>query len=297
MRAEHRRFADAPEASTGYERSAVVVLPVPFEGTSTYLPGTSRGPAAVLEASRALELYEPDLGLSPYQAGIHVSDDIEAYSSEDMVQTVQRRVAAIIANGKLPLVLGGEHAVAVGAFRALSDRHPSLCYLSLDAHADLRPAYEGNPLSHASVSARFQDTAHGVHVGLRSLSVEESQTIAQEGIPCVWAWETRIDGWIEHVFDSLGDPVYVSLDLDVFDPSVLPAVGCPEPGGLSWWDVDSLLREVMVRRRVVGVDVSELAPTGTMAWCDFFTARLIYRLVGYFWKSQLRPPRTPGVVE
>jgi agmatinase len=297
MRTEHRAFADAPEASTGYDRSRVVVLPVPFEGTSTYLPGTSRGPAAVLEASRALELYEPDLGLSPYQVGIHVADDIEAYSSEDMVHTVQRRVSSIAGDGKLPLVLGGEHAVAVGAFRALGERHPALSYLSIDAHADLRPSYDGNPLSHASVSSRFRDTGEGVHVGVRSLSVEESRTISEQRISCIWAWETRVEGWIERVFECLGDPVYVSLDLDVFDPSVLPAVGCPEPGGLSWWDIDCLLREVAARRRVVGADVSELAPMSSMAWCDFFTARLIYRLIGYVCMSHLRPPHTPGVVE
>jgi agmatinase len=278
MRAGDRAFADAPAGFSGYDRSRVVVLPVPFEGTSTYLPGASRGPAAVLEASRALELY---LELSPYQVGIHVADDVEAYSSEEMVETVGNRVSRFVADGKLPLVLGGEHAVAVGAFQTLRERHASLCYLSLDAHADLRPSYEGNPLSHASVSARFRDTSEGVHVGVRSLSVEESQTIKEQRIPCVWAWETRIKGWSERVFEHLGDPVYLSLDLDVFDPSVLPAVGCPEPGGLSWWEVDRLLRDVAARRRIVGVDVSELAPMGSMAWCDFFAARLIYRLIGY----------------
>ncbi len=279
-------FADIPESHTRYDRSGVVVLPVPFEGTSTYLPGTSRGPAAVLEASRALELYEPDLGVSPYEVGIHVAEDVEAYSSQEMVRAVRSQVSRIVLDGKFPIVLGGEHTVAVGAFQALIERHPQVCFLSLDAHADLRESYEGNPLSHASVSARFWDEGRGVHVGVRSLSAEESVVIDQRGIPCVWAWETLVEGWWDRVFEHLGDPVYVSLDLDVFDPSVLPAVGCPEPGGLSWWDVDALLREVSTRRHVVGADVSELAPVGSMAWCDFFTARLIYRLIGYVFRGK-----------
>ena len=274
-------FADIPGELAAYGQARVVLVPVPFEGTITYLPGTSRGPAAILEASGALELYESDLGRSPCDVGIHVAEEVEAVSSEEMVAQVERRVGAIVSDGKFPLVIGGEHTVAVGAFRALQRLHPDLSYLHVDAHADLRESYQGDPLSHASVAARFRDAAYGVHVGIRSLSSEEASRIQKDHIPVVWAAQTREDGWRAVALDRLTGPVYLSLDLDVLDPSVLPAVGCPEPGGLDWWDVDALLRDLSLRHRVVGMDVSELAPLPGMAWCDFVAARLVYRAIGH----------------
>jgi agmatinase len=285
-----RAFADIPSDLAAYEQARVVLVPVPFEGTVTYLPGTSRGPAAILDASRALELYEQDLGRRPCDVGIHIADEVVAHSPEELVARVEEQVGAILSDGKFPLVVGGEHTVAVGAFRALQRLHPDLSYLHVDAHADLRDSFEGDPLSHASVAARFRDTATGVHVGVRSLSSEEATRIREDHIPCVWATKTREPGWRAVALERLTGPVYLSLDLDVLDPSVLPAVGCPEPGGLDWWDVDALLRELPLRHRVVGMDVSELAPLPGMAWCDFVAARLVYRSIGHLVPSD---PSTP----
>ncbi len=282
-------FADLPPQLTSSETSRTVVVPVPFEGTVSYLPGASHAPSAVLEASRALELYEPDLGVEPCQVGIHVASAVEAASSEDLVALVEARVSSVVDRGKFPLVLGGEHTTAVGAFRALRRVCPDLCFVYLDAHADLRPSYEGNPLSHASVAARFWERSAGVHVGVRSLSKEEADRIEAESIPCVWAWETRKPGWVERALSHLHGPVYLSLDVDVFDPAVLPAVGCPEPGGLGWWEIDGLLRSLFGAYKVVAVDISELSPRAGMEWCDFLVARLLYRIIGYRFLDDLAP--------
>jgi agmatinase len=199
-----------------------------------------------------------------------------------MVNRVKSVVASVFDAGKLPVLLGGEHLLSLGAIEALAGRMEGLSILHLDAHADLKTEYQESPFSNACVMYHASRLATLVQVGIRSLTREERDYALENSIPCFWAQELwqKPDSW-DRILHHLGPEVYISIDLDVFDPSIMPAVGTPEPGGLGWYEVLRLLRQVARKRRVVGVDVMELLPIPHMAAPDFLAARLVYKLLGY----------------
>ncbi len=276
-----RNFAVLPPEFSAYERSRVVILPVPYDSTASGWVGARDGPAAIIDASENMELYDIDLGCEPYRVGIHTLPEVAVHagSPEAMVGRIEGIVRELIDEGKFVVTLGGEHTVAVGAARAHSSRYPDLSVLALDAHADLRDQYMDTPYSHACTLRRALESAPVVQVGLRSAEREEHDLIRERGLPFYSPQEYRAAG-PEAIAARLTDVVYITIDLDAFDPSQVAAVGTPEPGGLLWDEVSKLLAAVALTGRIVGFDVTELAPTlGPRANAQL-AAKLTYRLIG-----------------
>ena len=269
---------------TAYERAKFVVIPVPYDLTSTYQSGSRRGPGAILDASANMELYDEELRQETYRAGIHTLPSLEADARgpAEMMKAVRRTIAGIITDGKIPVMLGGEHSISFGAVQAVRETFPELTVLQLDAHADLREAYQGTPFSHAAVARRIAEICPLVQAGIRSMSVEEAEFLATSPVKSYPA-DFILDGgsWCETICGDLQGDVYITVDLDVLDPAVMPATGTPEPGGIAWRDLIRLIREVAKRCRIRGFDVVELAPIPGMVAPDFLASKLIYRIMGY----------------
>ena len=278
-------FLAAPPEESQPEDCRVVVLPVPYDSTTSYMGGAREGPHAIIQASRHLEDYDIELGRETYQVGIHTLPELEPYvgGPEGMVDRVQAAVEPFARDGKLVAVLGGEHTVSVGAARAFRAVHPELSVLYLDAHADLRDEYMGSPFSHACAARRIWEECPVVEVGVRSISQEERDFVNREGVRVYFHDEGSSPAtWdAEEIASHLSGQVYVSIDLDVLDPGLMAAVGTPEPGGLSWSAVTDLLRTVCRRRSVVGFDVVELCPWAGPPSCASVAAKLAYKVMGY----------------
>ncbi len=275
-------FGNVPQPPEDQARAAII--PVPLEATVSYGGGTSLGPAAVMAASAAMELYDEVLDQETIDLGILTRPAVDVRGSmEEVLARVEAAVEAELAAGRLPALVGGEHSLTLGALRALVKRHGvGFTVLSLDAHLDLRESYEDDPLSHACVMKRALDLGLSVrHLGVRSCSIEEARLVKELGLNPVWAREVheRPD-WLEYALDGIGGPVYLTLDVDGFDPSCMPATGTPEPGGLDWFQVNRWLAEVCSRHQVLGLDVVELAPLDDHPAWDFTVARLLYRALG-----------------
>ncbi len=256
-------------------------MPVPYDETSTWLKGADRGPEAIIAASANMELYDIETDSEVYRRGIFTAPPItEKRSPEAMVAAVRERAAEFIEQGKFVLTVGGEHSVSIGAIQAHADRWPHMSVLQLDAHADLRETYEGSAFNHACVMARVRESSPVVQVGIRSMDAGERSRLKPANV--FWAHEiVRTPGWVDAVVARLTAECYVTIDLDVFDPAIMPSTGTPEPGGLFWYDVLGLLREVSRRRRIVGADVVELCPAEHTKAPDFLAAKLIYKLLSY----------------
>jgi agmatinase len=282
-----QNFLGLPEDDSGYDRARVVVLPVPYDSTTSYGAGARFGPGAILEASRQVELWDDELERTPSDVGVHTLAPLLPVMSgpAGMIDAVAEAADRSFADGKLLLMLGGEHSLSVGTVRACARHCGRLSILQIDAHADLRDSYEGTPLSHACAARRLLEFGPVTGVGIRNLSVEEHQFVKETGYRIFWARDIardREDRWIEQVVAGLTDPVYVTFDLDGLDPAVIPATGTPEPGGLGWYQALALLRRVGEARRVVGCDVVELAPAPGSHVSDFAAAKLAYKMIGYF---------------
>jgi agmatinase len=270
------------------ETAAFVVVPVPYDLTTTYQGGARKGPAAIIDASCNMELYDEELDREIYKSGIHTLPPLEAVASgpEGMLERVEQSVSGVLDLGKIPVMLGGEHSITLGAIRATRKRYSKLSVLHLDAHADMRESYQGSPFSHACIGRRMRELCPVVQAGIRSMSVEEAAFIRKNNVPVFSAATIRKDRtWISKVLRHLSRDVFISVDLDALDPSVMPATGTPEPGGLTWHDVLDVIREVSRKRRVVGFDIVELAPIPGMVAPDFLAARLAYRMMGYVSKK------------
>jgi agmatinase len=298
-----RCFAALSAEEAAYERSLAVILPVPYDATTTFRGGARDGPRAIVDASMQLELYDLELRCEISQVGIHTLPELEPHLGDpaQMVERVRQAVAGLLADGKLPVLLGGEHTLTAGAVAACAAAHPDLGLLYLDAHADVRGPYLGATYNHASalrLALHHLRAGAGagrpvVAVGVRSAASDEVAYIEQTGLRVVMAADVaaaRRDGraalealW-RQALDALGPrgrPLYVSVDLDVFDPSVVAAVGTPEPGGLDWYEVTGLLRAAAERHPIVMADVMELAPAEGPVASAFTAAKLAYKLIGY----------------
>jgi len=279
------RFLGLSESDSALNTSRYVVLPVPFESTTTYGQGTALGPDAIISASQEVELYDEELHFEPFKSGIHTSEtiDLESADSEQMVRAVRNRAAELISADKCVITLGGEHTVSIGAVAAYAEAYPRLSVLQIDAHADLRESYQENRLSHACAMKRIRDyTNRTVGVGIRNLSVEEAELVEREAIDLYYAQDiVGRRGWRRDVVEKLTDDVYVTIDLDGFDPSIIPGVGTPEPGGLGWYETLELLRTTAENRNIVGFDIVELMPIPGSLVSQFTAAKLIYKLIAY----------------
>ena len=280
-----------PEHSA-LENSRAVILPVPYDFTTTYQGGTRQGPRAILAASRNMELWDEEIG-PVYRWGIHTLPEMEptAAGPEAMVNRVDRAVGWILDQGKLPVMLGGEHSLTTGAVRAAHRHFERLSVLQIDAHGDLRDSYLDSPWSHACVMRRVRELVPAASVGIRSISEEEAEYLEAHPLPI---WSVRqfraLAGRWEPILDALTDEVFVTFDLDGLDPSILPGTGTPEPGGLDWYEAVDLIKAVAARKRIVGFDVVELAPLAGQVGSDFLAARLVYRMIGL----ALGRPATPA---
>ena len=277
-------FLDVPPGEVTAADARVVLLPVPYDSTTSYRTGARDGPAAIINASRQLEDYDIELDRDLSPIGIYTAPELEPDVSgpEAMASRVEQAVSAAANNGALVGVLGGDHSVTIGSVRALKALHPDLSVLYLDAHADLRDEYMGTPWGHASVARRLLEICPVVEVGVRSLSTPERAFIRETGFPVAfWPSTMPADELASWALSYLTDNVYVSVDLDVFDPSLMAAVGTPEPGGMTWAEVTALLRAVAAKKRIVGFDVTELSPGEGPEACAFTAAKLTYKLIGY----------------
>jgi agmatinase len=287
-------FLGLDERASAFERAGAVILPVPYESTTSYGGGARSGPGAIIEASRYLELYDQEWDAEVGTAvGVHTLPAVEltragATPAMAELREVHDRVLEA-AGDRFVIMLGGEHSVSSPAILSHADRRRGrITVLQMDAHADLRDEYEGSPHSHASAMARVLDEADVVGVGLRAVSAEEIEVArSHEGITMIWADEMwQNDRWMDRALEALGPEVYLTFDVDYFDPALVPSTGTPEPGGGEWYRTLRFLRRVFAERHVVGCDVVELAPTPGLHAPDFLVAKLVYKLLGYRFQTR-----------
>ncbi|MBN1524275.1 MAG: agmatinase [Spirochaetales bacterium] len=271
-------FLDIDKKYTQKENAAYTIIPVPYDETSTWKKGAHRGPDAVIEASAQIEWYDIETGTEPYTRGIHTLKKVFDFSSPDaMVDGVRAAVAEAFRGKSIPIVLGGEHSVSIGAIYAAAEAYPECTILQLDAHTDLRDEYHGSRFNHACVMRRAVEKCPIVQVGIRSGEADHFEPAYRSRMFCA----EKITGstaWIENVLPLLSQHVYITIDLDVFDPSIMPSTGTPEPGGLLWYPVLNLLRRVIDAKTCIGFDVVELCPNG-QPHAEFLAAKLVYKLI------------------
>ncbi len=269
-----RNFAAISPPYSDWEKSRVVVLPVPYDSTTDWRSSTRDGSRAIIDASRYLELYDLELEREIYPVGTHTLPEIqpEMTSPESMTQRVYMVAKELLDKNKMVLMLGGEHSLILGVVKAYRERHEALSVLQLDAHADLRDSYLGTRFSHATVMRRVHELCPVVPVGIHSLSQEEHHFIAEAGIKPVYANDLNLaeDSIKRDITTSLSNEVYITIGLDVLDPSIMSAVGTPEPGGIGWYELLGLLREVAQSKHIVGFDLMELCPSEGTPSCAFW---------------------------
>ncbi len=275
------------EKNVAPEDARFVLIPVPYEKTATYRKGTAQGPAALLAASEQVELFDTETGTYPVEQGIHVAQDIAVLGFPDeLAPVLERAVAPHMAAGRLVGCLGGEHSISLGPIRAAAVEHPGLGVLQIDAHPDLRDEYEGTRYGHGCVMRRVLDmpeVARVAQVGVRAVSREDRDVIMSDGRiqPFYAHGRESAETYQDDILEWLPPVVYITFDLDGFDPSVVPGTGTPEPGGLGWWEALGLVREVFRNRRVVGFDIVELLPEPPSVVSDFVAARLLFKMLAY----------------
>jgi agmatinase len=272
-----------PDSAT-FERAKAVILPVPLESTTSYVPGTRNGPREILVASSHLELWDEETGTDVHPIGIYTLPEMELPFDDmaDIMAEIRRVTSAILEHDKFTIVLGGEHSITSPVVAAMAEKHRGLSVLQIDAHADLRDVYMGTRFNHACAMRRVLEYAPVTQVGIRSLSTEEAKAAASLGTRIFYDVNMRQDAnWMQQVVASLSDTVYITIDVDGLDPAIMPATGTPEPGGLSWYELLSLLRTVISTRKVVGCDIVELSPLPGVAAPNFMCAKLVYKILTY----------------
>ncbi|HIL31365.1 MAG TPA: agmatinase [Dehalococcoidia bacterium] len=284
-------FLALPHDQSALESSRVAIIPVPYDSTTSFRSGSRDGPEAMITASYGLEDYDFELELDVSEIGIHTTGAIEPHMAGPgpMTERIKSVVGDYLTMGKTIGLLGGEHSITIGSVQAHVETYPDLSVLYLDAHADLRNEYMGTPYGHASAARRAYECCPIALAGIRSMCQEEHDFIRENNIP-VWYWDPNsLNSSWESILDILSGSVYVSVDLDVLDPALLPAVGTPEPGGLAWHQLVSLLDKVAESRRIVGFDVCELAPADGPPACSYTAAKLVYKLVAYACGNKNQP--------
>lgn len=294
-----KNFLSIPEEFSTLEKSKIVILPAPYENTTSYIKGTILGPEKLLEASHQVELYDEEFDLELYrEVGIATLKplDFTDFKDEKAVELIYKTVLELLKKDKFVVTIGGEHTVAIGAIKAYSEIYPDLTILHFDAHSDLRDEYEGNKYSHASALARvFEFNKRLVQVGIRAQDIEEAKFIRKNGIKTFYAYEIKsgkydVDGrtWQDAVVSELGENVYITFDLDYFDPSVMPAVGTPVPNGLYWDETMELIKKVSAQKNVVGFDIVELCPLPGLEYPNFTAAFFTNKLLNIIFANKIK---------
>jgi agmatinase len=284
------------EKYASFDNSRIVVFPVSYEGTVSYGTGTGKGAMAIVDASRNMELYEEETGSEVYKLGIHTLDEFAARDTpEEMMESLYDHTKELLEADKFVCMLGGEHSVSAPVIKAHAEKFHDMSVLQIDAHADLRDTYDGTPHSHASIMARVVKDLRipSVQVGIRSISADEARSL-NTGLPTKIFWAKDIvgkTGWIDEAVDSLTDNVYLTIDIDGLDPSLVPTTGTPEPGGLGWYETLELIRTLAKKRRVIGMDLVEFSKTDNSDAPAFLCSKLVYKSLAYIFQNEA--PKIP----
>lgn len=276
-----RTYADIPEKYGELTSAKVVLIPVPYDGTSTWQKGADKGPEAFLEASENMELFDIETNSEVYKEGVFLAAPVTENSSpEAMVDAVHSITKTYIQKNKFVTLFGGEHSISIGSIRAFNESFDNLTVLHIDAHADLRKEYMGTTCNHACAVYEASKTTNLVQVGIRSM--DKSEMLAMDTEKVFFAHEmAQDDFWMDNAIELLGENVFITFDLDAFDPSILPATGTPEPGGLLWYETLDFLKQVFKERNVVGFDIVELCPNDNHPSSNFVAAKLYYKMLSY----------------
>lgn len=281
-----RTYAGIPEEFAQFESANVVLIPVPYDGTSTWQKGADKGPDAFLDASENMELFDIETRTEPYRNGVFLADAVtESSSPEAMVDAVHKTTKEYIKSGKFVTLFGGEHSISIGSIRAFKDSFQDLTVLHIDAHADLRKAYEGTACNHACAVYEASQTTNLIQVGIRSMDIEEMEVMNTDKVYFAHDIQKQ-ENWIDSVLNQITGNVFITLDLDAFDPAICPGTGTPEPGGLQWYETLELLKKVFDNKNVVGFDIVELLPLEGESSSDFLAAKLYYKMLAYKFNSK-----------
>ncbi|MBI2580882.1 agmatinase [Candidatus Woesearchaeota archaeon] len=282
-------FGAIPHELADYDKAKVAILPVPYDATTTYQPGTRNGPRALIEASRCLEFYDEETERSFTWIGVCTLDEVEAVDdAERMAGRVYEAVKVLLDGNKKVVVIGGEHSISSGSVKAHKEKYPDMAVLHIDAHADMRHELAGNRFNHGCVARRISEMCPLVSVGVRSIAEEEMEHIRSSNgkIRIFFAKDMHdSNSWMDAVVKSLGENVYITIDLDAFDISIMPSVGTPQPGGLLWYQMLEFMKKIATAKNVVGFDVTELMPIPGNNAPNVLAAKLVYKLIGYFFTS------------
>ncbi|WP_055434855.1 agmatinase [Lacinutrix algicola] len=283
---QSKTYAGISEEFSKLDTAKIVLIPVPYDGTSTWQKGADKGPEAFLNASENMELYDIETETEVYKQGVYLADSVtENTSPEAMVEAVHKATKSYIKKNKFVTIFGGEHSISIGTIRAFNEMYKNLTVLQLDAHADLRTEYEGSKCNHACAVYEASQTTNLIQVGIRSMDVIETTVMDKE--KTYFAHEMAIDDtWVDSSIDQMTENVFITIDLDVFDPSIMPSTGTPEPGGLLWYETLEYLKQVFEEKNVVGFDIVELCPNKDEKSSDFLAAKLYYKMLSYKFKSE-----------
>lgn len=278
-------YGDIPAEFCNRKNAKVIIIPVPYDKTSTWIKGADKGPAAIIDASANMELYDIETDSEPYTVGIFTEDPVDTKKGpEVLAELVKQKVAEHLGEDKFVVLLGGEHSVTPGAVFAYKEKYPKLSVLQLDAHSDLRSEYHGSKFNHACVMARVKEKCPIYQVGIRSMDKSEKINMDTKKVlfaEQIFKMKSQGKDWISQAMAGLTDDVYLTIDLDVFDPAIMPSTGTPEPGGLMWYDVMTLIQELTKKKNLVGFDVVELCPNKNSPSSDFLASKLIYKMLAY----------------
>ena len=279
-------YAGISENYAALETSKIVLIPVPYDGTSTWGKGADKGPEAFLEASENMELYDIETDSEVYKNGVFLSEPVSVNATpEAMVDAVHQETKRFIKKNKFVTIFGGEHSISIGTIRAFNEMFSNLTVLHIDAHADLRKSYEGSACNHACAVYEASQNTNLIQVGIRSMDAKEKSVMNLD--KTFFAHEMAIDDtWMDAALDQMTENVFITFDLDAFDPSILPSTGTPEPGGLLWYETLDFLKQIFEEKNVVGFDIVELCPNAADKSSDFLAAKLYYKMLSYKFMGQ-----------
>jgi agmatinase len=275
-----RFFGGIETERATYEKAEVLLQSVPFDGTSTWGKGADKGFEAFMEAADNMELYDIETGSEVYEKGVFILPALNGETAEEMFSNVYSKTKELLKTGKFLTFFGGEHSISIGIIKAHYEAFPDITILQLDAHADLRPSYMGTPYNHACALYDASKNTNLIQVGIRSM--DKSEMVHLHKNKCFFMQDISYHtDWMERSIDLMGDKVYITLDLDVFDPSIIPATGTPEPGGMFWYPMLEYLKKVFQKRNVIGFDIVELAPIEGLPASEFLVSKLYYKMLSY----------------
>lgn len=282
-----KTYAGIDKEYSSAEKSKITLIPVPYDGTTTWMKGSDKGPEAFLHASANMELYDIETDSEVYKQGVFLHEPIlENSSPEKMVDAVHKAAKEEIKKNKFVTIFGGEHSISIGAIRAFNECFDNLTVLQIDAHADLRQTYNGSKCNHACAVYEASQNTNLVQVGIRSMDGSERRVMDREKV--FFAHEMVADEfWMDKAIDLMTDNVYITFDFDALDPSIFPSTGTPEPGGMLWYETLDFLKAVFEEKNVVGFDLMELCPNELDKSSDFLAAKLYYKMLTYKFKDEM----------